>query len=141
MPSAKDYLIESALRAYDALRELAKREPKEVRSFFRDYPQVLSDLGLEPFRGPGRPRGSFRLLSKTDRLLLFVWRAKSLGMTAGQIIRDLGRPNNSASKRFVKEAIARVNRDDNFDRMKLQIVEDYETSQQVGAALRSFRRH
>jgi len=140
IPSATDHRIEIAFRAYDALRDLARREPQKVRSLFRNFPQVLSDLGLESPRGRGRPKRAFRVLSKTDRKDLLIWRADALGMTDGEVIRDLGRRINSASRRYIKTAIARVNADTNFDRLKAQIVEQYQTRQQIGAALRSFRR-
>jgi hypothetical protein len=98
---------------------------------------VLSDLNLEPPRGPGRP---IRLLSKADQKDLLIERAEGLGLNDPQICRNLGRKYNSASRRYIKRAVERVRVDTLFDRKRTQIAEQYQNRQQIGAALRALRR-
>jgi hypothetical protein len=99
VPSAQDLLIERDRAAYKALRAVATREPQKVRSLLRGFPNVLSDLSLPPWQGRGRPRDSFRVLSKRDRKDFLIWRARALGLNNAQICRDLGRKCNSAARR------------------------------------------
>jgi hypothetical protein len=133
-------LIERDRAAYTALRAVATQEPQRIRSLLRGFPDVLIDLGLPPWQGRGRPKNSFRLLSKTDLKDLFIERAQALGLKDPQICRDLGRKCNSASRRYIKRAVDRVRTDTLFDRRRSQIAEQHQTRQQIGAALRALRR-
>jgi hypothetical protein len=140
VPSARDLLIESHRAANEALRAVARRHPNKVRSLLRDFPGVLGDLGLPPWQGRGRPKGSVRVLQKKDAKDLLIERALALGLKDSQICRDLGRKYNSASRRYIKRAVERVRTDALFDRMRTQIADRYQTRQHVGAALRELRR-
>src|SRR5262245_35022819 len=139
-PGATDSKIEIALRAHDALRELTRRDPKKVRSLFRDHPSVLSDLGLPPWQGPGKPKGSLRVLAKHDLKDFLIWRARALGLNDPQICRDLARNYNAAARRYIRAAIRRVDSDEVFERRRNQIAEQYQNRQQIGAALRALPR-
>ena len=139
VPSATDHEI--GLRAHEALRDLARQDPKAVRSLFRYHPSVLSDLGLLPWQGRGRPKGSFRLLSKRDRKDVLIWRARALGLNGPQICRDLGRKYNSAARRYIRRAIRRVDSTEVFEPAKARIAEHCGTRQQIGAALRALSRN
>jgi len=141
VPSATDHSIEIALRAHEALRDLARQDPKAVRSLFRDHPRVLSDLGLLPWQGRGRPKGSFRLLSKRDRKDVLIWRGRALGLNGPEICRDLGRKYNSAARRYIRRAIRRVDSAEVFEYAKAQIAEQFGTRQQIGAVLRVLNRN
>jgi len=139
VPSATDHGI--GLRAHEALRDLAKQDPKAVRSLFRDHPSVLSDLSLLAWQGRGRPKGSYRLLSKRDRKDVLIWRARALGLNGPQICRDLGRKYNSAARRYVRRAIRRVDSTEVFESAKAHIAEQCGTRKQIGAALRALSRN
>src|SRR4030095_15337652 len=139
-PSARDFIIEIALRQYDARRDLARRDPKKVRALFRDHPSVISDLGLPSWQGPGRRKGSSRVLGKHDLKDFLIWSARALGLNDPQICRDLGRKYNAAARRYITAAIRRVSSDKLFARRRTQITEQNQTRQQIGAALRALPR-